>query len=94
MCIRDRPVTFLGFGGQKIFRDDIYGNLRFVFQGDHRYYKKHGFYDFPQKDIRARLTNLVMMTLTKIPSMKKAIRAEMAKHMAEPFKRVNGNAME
>ena len=41
------PPTFLGVGGHKLFRDAIWGNLRFVFHADHRYYKRHGLYAFP-----------------------------------------------
>jgi multimeric flavodoxin WrbA len=85
-----QPQTFLGVGGMKIFRDDIYGHLRFVFQADHRYYKKHGVYDFPQKDIKMRLTNAVMVMLTKIPKIKEQIRGDLIRHMVEPFKKVNG----
>jgi multimeric flavodoxin WrbA len=85
-----RPRTFLGVGGQKIFRDDIYGQLRFVFQADHRYYKTHGFYDFPQKNLKTRLTNLIMIPLTKIPAMKKQIRSDLTSHMIEPYKKTNG----
>lgn len=44
-----RPQDFLGIGGTRIFRDEIYGALGFVFQADHQYYKRHGFYDFPQR---------------------------------------------
>lgn len=36
-----QPKTFLGVGGEKIFRDEIWGDLRLVFQADYRYYKKH-----------------------------------------------------
>ncbi|KUO67142.1 MAG: hypothetical protein APF84_15790 [Gracilibacter sp. BRH_c7a] len=76
-----RPQTFLGIGGMKIFRDDIWGRLRMVFQSDHRYYKKHGKYDFPQKDIGTRVLNAIMIPLTKIPSVKKSIQRDMKKHM-------------
>ena len=41
--------TFLGVGGSKIFRDEIWGKLRFVFQGDHRYFKKSGMYESTPK---------------------------------------------
>jgi multimeric flavodoxin WrbA len=85
-----QPRTFLGIGGTKIFRDDVYGRLRFVFQADHRYYRKHGVYDFPQKDVGTRLTNAFMMLLTKIPAIKKQIREDMTKHMVEPYERANG----
>jgi len=40
----------LGIGGIKIFRDAIYGRLRFPFQADHKFYKENGLYNFPQKD--------------------------------------------
>lgn len=55
--------TFLRVGGMKVFRDDIYGHLRGVFQADHRYYRKNGFYDFPQKNIGSRLLNRLLLTL-------------------------------
>ncbi|MFC1854139.1 NAD(P)H-dependent oxidoreductase [candidate division CSSED10-310 bacterium] len=44
-----KPITFLGVGGHKIFRDDVFSNLRFVFQADHRYFKSQDLYDFPRK---------------------------------------------
>jgi hypothetical protein len=37
------PQTFLGIGGMKVFRDDIWGPLRIVFPADHRAYKRIGF---------------------------------------------------
>ncbi len=42
------PQTFLGVGGLKIFRDLIYV-MRGMMRADHKFYKEHGFYDFPQK---------------------------------------------
>lgn len=86
-----RPHTFLGIGGQKIFRDDIWGKLRFVFQGDHRYYKKHGVYDFPQKQYGTRAVNAFMMLLTKIPPAKKNIRQNLRKYMIKPHQAVLKN---
>ncbi|AIQ13003.1 NAD(P)H-dependent oxidoreductase [Paenibacillus durus] len=86
-----RPHTFLGIGGMKIFRDDIWGPLRFVFQGDHRYYKKHRFYDFPQKKYGMRMVNAILMTLTKIPPVKKTIRQNIKSSMTIPHKNVLKN---
>jgi hypothetical protein len=40
-----KPKNFLGVGGHKIFRDDIWGRLRMIWQSDHRYFKDHGKYD-------------------------------------------------
>ena len=52
------PPTFLAIGGVKIFRDNVYESLRGVFQADHRYYKKYGYYDFPKKIFGSRLLKL------------------------------------
>ena len=42
------PANFLGVGGMKIFRDLVY-MMRGMMRADHKFYKKHGLYDFPQK---------------------------------------------
>ncbi len=42
------PQNFLGVGGMKIFRDLIY-QMRGMMRADHKFYKKQGIYDFPQK---------------------------------------------
>ncbi|HNZ31340.1 MAG TPA: NAD(P)H-dependent oxidoreductase [Smithellaceae bacterium] len=78
-----KPPTFYQIGGTKLFRDAVYGRLRPVFQSDHRYYQKHGFYDFPQKNYKWRLVNNAIIMLTKIPRVRrefvKRIRVEMIK---------------
>ncbi len=66
-----KPKNFLGVGGHKIFRDDIWGRLRMIWQADHRYFKEHGKYDFPQKKYGIRIATAVMMLLTKIPKFRK-----------------------
>ena len=43
-----RPANFYGVGGMKIFRDLIY-ILRGLMKADHKFYKEHRLYDFPQK---------------------------------------------
>jgi Multimeric flavodoxin WrbA len=86
-----RPHTFLGIGGMKIFRDDIWGKLRFVFQADHRFYKKHGIYDFPQKEFRTIIANSLMIFLTKIPPVKENIRKNIKKYMIKPYQEVLKN---
>ncbi len=42
------PQNFLGVGGMKIFRDLIW-QMRGMMKADHKFYKSHGHYDFPQK---------------------------------------------
>lgn len=68
-----RSETFRRVGGMKVFRDEIWGGLRGVFQADHRYYRAHGFYDFPQKEGKIRLQNAVWHLLLKSPSMRKRV---------------------
>ncbi len=85
------PVTFLGVGGRKIFRDEVYGMLRFVFQADHRYYKSHGLYDFPQKNYKIRRMNLMMTLLTKIPPFRKKFLKIMKDEMVKPVKYIAEN---
>jgi multimeric flavodoxin WrbA len=84
-----RPRTFLGVGGMKIFRDDIWGRLRFPFQADHKFYKEHGLYDFPQKDYKARIISGILILLTKIPHMRKEIyQKRMKSEMIKPFQKI------
>lgn len=42
------PQNFWGVSGMKIFRDLIY-QMRGMMRADHKFYKKQGIYDFPQK---------------------------------------------
>jgi len=84
-----KPKTFLSVAGMKIFRDDVWGKLRFPFQADHRFYKKHGGYDFPQRDYKARIMNAVLILLTRIPSMRKEIyRKRMKEEMVKPLQKI------
>jgi len=83
-----KPVTFLGVGAYKIFRDDIFSKLRFVFQADHRFYSKHGYYDFPQKKIGLRLVNILLGLLFRIPRIRRRFDKEIRQKMIEPHQRV------
>ena len=42
------PQNFYGIGGMKIFRDLIW-IMQGMMKADHKFYKSHGQYDFPQK---------------------------------------------
>lgn len=84
-----KPKTFLSVAGMKIFRDDVWGKLRFPFQADHQFYKKHKLYDFPQRDYKARIMNAVLILLTRIPSMRKEIyRKRMKEEMLRPLQKI------
>ncbi len=65
-----KPKTFLGVGAAKIFRDEMWGDLRLIFQADYRYYKKHGMMDFPQSKFSTRLMHLFVPFLRLGPVKK------------------------
>jgi hypothetical protein len=83
-----RPKNFLAVGGHKVFRDDIWGRLRMIWQADHRYYRKHGKYDFPQKDLKLWLFNPIMMTLTKVPRFRKNFYANITRFSSGRLKKI------
>jgi multimeric flavodoxin WrbA len=68
-----QPRTFLGIGGAKIFRDEIWGRIRFPFIADHRHYRKNGLYDFPRRDPGTLVFHGVMRLLTAFPRMRQEI---------------------
>jgi hypothetical protein len=70
-----QPRTFLGIGGAKIFRDEIWGSLRFMFHADYKYYKKHGLIDFPQRSMITRLVHL-LIPIMRIKPIKRRIQSE------------------
>lgn len=72
------PRNFWGVGGMKIFRDLIY-QMRGMMQADHKFYKKQGIYDFPQKK---QLTSLKMYLVGMLLSNEKIL-AKMGNKMNE-----------
>ena len=65
-----RPSTFLVIGGTKLFRDAIWGRLRFPFRADYLAYKKLGIFDFPQKQYKMRIQSAIMSLLSKLPAFR------------------------
>lgn len=86
-----QPVTFRGVGGAKILRDAIWGPLRFSFLADHRYFKEHGLYDFPQKKYKMRVRNALMTLLMSIPATRKSIKKRLTDEMVKPLRYVVEN---
>ena len=83
-----QPQKFYGVAGTKIFRDAVFGKLRVVFQADHKYYKKNGFYDFPNKNYKWRLINSAIVLLTKIPFIRHEFVKRMKVEMIKPFGKI------
>jgi multimeric flavodoxin WrbA len=83
-----QPQTFLGVGGLKIFRDDMWGRLRIPFLADHRAYKRLGVYDFPQKDLKVRALNALVAPLMRIPRVREEYTKRIKEGMIQPYQRV------
>ena len=86
-----KPHTFLTVGGMKIFRDAVYGRMRFVFQADHRFYEENGYYDFPQDDERAKKMNDMFIPLTQNEKSRKKFYSMLASQMIKPLQGVIAN---
>jgi multimeric flavodoxin WrbA len=83
------PHTFLALGGILLFRDSVWGRLRFPFVADHKAYKKLGLYDFPQKQYKTRIVTAIMMLLTKFPKMREEIYTRRIKpEMIKPLQKI------
>ncbi len=88
-----RPQTFLGEGGMKIFRDDIYGRLRMIFPADHRAYARMGLYKtFPQAELRTTLLNTFVVPMINLPPIRKKFDKLIKEQMVQPHKQVVAKA--
>lgn len=82
-----QPANFYGVGGMKIFRDLIY-QMRGMMRADHKFFKKHGQYDFPHK----KKGTTMLMYLVGAMLTNKKIKSKMGNKMNEgkiaPYKKV------
>lgn len=86
------PKTFLSIAGHKIFRDEIWSDLRFPFIADHKYYKKHDMYDFPQKRKKRIIISSILCFLTNFPGFRNKVYKKRIMHeMIKPLKSVLRN---
>lgn len=85
-----QPQNFYGVGGMKIFRD-----LIFLMQGmmreDHKFYKAHGQYDFPQKKMGTLLAMYLVGGMMSSEKIQKKIGSKMTEGMLMPYKKVLEN---
>ena len=82
------PATFLGVGGQKLFRDEMWGPLRAVFVADHKYYKQRGYYDFPQNDYKTRLFNFIFVPLLGVSFIRRWWQKNMKENMIRSYRQL------
>ncbi|MBO4536046.1 MAG: NAD(P)H-dependent oxidoreductase [Bacteroidales bacterium] len=81
------PQNFLGVGGMKIFRDLIY-MMRGLMRADHKFFKSHGQYDFPQKQWRKSWAMYLVGAMMNSPRLKRKMGSRMSDGMLAPYKKV------
>ncbi len=82
-----QPQNFYGVGGMKIFRDLIY-LMRGIMVADHKFYKKHGLYDFPQKQKGTLVAMLLVGKLMNHPKLRVKMGSQITEGMIAPYKKV------
>ena len=81
------PQNFYGVGGMKIFRDLIY-QMRGFMRADHKFFKSHGQYDFPQKQWPKSLAMYLVGFLMANPKLHSKMGNKMNEGMLMPYKKV------
>ena len=81
------PSNFLGVGGMKIFRDLIW-LMQGMMKADHKFYKAHGQYDFPQKKLGTMLKMYLVGALISSPKVKAKMGSAMTEGMLMPYKKI------
>ena len=81
------PQNFYGIGGMKVFRDLIW-LMQGMMKADHKFYKSHGQYDFPQKQWPTMLKMYAVGALLANPKLKAKMGNAMNEGMLMPYKKV------
>jgi len=81
------PRDFYGVGGMKIFRDLIW-QMQGMMRADHKFYKSHGCYDFPQKKWPDMLKMYLVGMLLASPKIRKKMGSAMTDGMLMPYRKV------
>ncbi len=82
-----QPQNFYGIGGMKIFRDLIY-LMRGIMVADHKFYKEHDIYDFPQKQKGTLIAMLLVGKLMNNPKLRSKMGSQISEGMIAPYKKV------
>ncbi len=81
------PQNFYGVGGMKVFRDLIW-LMQGMMRADHKFYKAHGQYDFPQKQWPKMIAMYAVGAMIANPKLKAKIGNQMNEGMVMPYKKV------
>ena len=85
------PQNFYGIGGMKVFRDLIW-LMQGMMKADHKFYKAHGQYDFPQKKWGTMLKMYLVGALLANPTLKAKAGSKMTEGMLMPYQKVLNSA--
>ena len=85
-----QPQNFYGVGGMRIFRDLIY-QMRGLMKADHKFFKSHGQYDFPQKKKGQTMLMYLVGALNSSEKIKAKMGNMMNEGMVMPYKKVLDN---
>ena len=81
------PQNFYGIGGMKVFRDLIW-LMQGMMKADHKFYKAHGQYDFPQKQWPKMLAMYGVGALLSSKKLKAKMGSAMTDGMLMPYNKV------
>ena len=81
------PQNFYGIGGMKVFRDLIW-LMQGMMRADHKFYKAHGQYDFPQKQWPKMVAMYAVGAMLANPKLKAKAGSAMTDGMLMPYKKV------
>ena len=81
------PQNFYGIGGMKIFRDLIW-LMQGMMRADHKFYKAHKQYDFPQKQRPKMLAMYLVGFLMNHKKLKAKMGSTMTDGMLMPYQKV------
>ena len=81
------PQNFYGIGGMKVFRDLIW-LMQGMMKADHKFYKAHGQYDFPQKQWPKMLAMYAVGALLSSKKLKAKMGGAMTERMLMPYQKV------
>jgi len=81
------PQNFYGIGGMKVFRDLIW-LMQGMMRADHKFYKAHGQYDFPQKQWLKMVAMYAVGAMLASPNLKTKAGSAMTDGMLMPYKKV------
>ena len=80
------PQNFYGIGGMKVFRDLIW-IMQGMMRADHKFYKAHGQYDFPQKQWPRMIVMYGVGAMLVNPKIKSKMGNKMNEGMIMPYQK-------